>query len=532
MENTQAKKAAYKHCLKAMWSSFSLFVIYECAVIAFRTLTAKTLGEFADNILKLNYTLIQEDLIILVILILLNIFMEPLLSIVRIIKHFEQSLKHHGQVVRIFLDKDYLKAKKIGAELTFRWEEDLLNYKEVLLDLITKPFIIIFSSIFISWFIFENIVYGIVAILASLLPVVVTYFTRSMESKYMVQKSDYKSKAASYESDIASNFVYLKTNGIQNAYISKIEKLFKDFFIQTAKKDIYLKSKISFFNKVSAYLSQVVIVIFGVYMLSKGKINAGKIASYVIYLIPLQKIIEDIQSFIKARKMYKEYSRRIITFYTDSEKTDGKFLDEQICLLEVKNLSFSYEPNKPIFEKLNFKVFKGEKVRISGKNGSGKSTLVKLLSGLYCEYEGELKLNESTYKDFNIDSIRTHIAYIEQDPYFFQGTVQENILSVNNEINSDEIIKLFKQLGFNKPLEYKIEPGGSNLSGGEKQKLSIIRGLLKKSDLYIFDEPTSNLDKDSRNILKNILEDSKNTAIFISHGDDLDMLAYKEIKIG
>jgi ATPase subunit of ABC transporter with duplicated ATPase domains len=56
--------------------------------------------------------------------------------------------------------------------------------------------------------------------------------------------------------------------------------------------------------------------------------------------------------------------------------------------------------------------------------------------------------------------------------------------------------------------------------------------LLKKSDLYIFDEPTSNLDKDSRNILKNILEDSKNTAIFISHGDDLDMLAYKEIKIG
>ncbi|HQF34103.1 MAG TPA: hypothetical protein PLM73_10420 [Petrotogaceae bacterium] len=57
MENTQAKKAAYKHCLKAMWSSFSLFVIYECAVIAFRTLTAKTLGEFADNILKLNYTL-------------------------------------------------------------------------------------------------------------------------------------------------------------------------------------------------------------------------------------------------------------------------------------------------------------------------------------------------------------------------------------------------------------------------------------------------------------------------------------------
>jgi len=230
--------------------------------------------------------------------------------------------------------------------------------------------------------------------------------------------------------------------------------------------------------------------------------------------------------------MYKEYSRRIITFYTDSEKTDGKFLDEQICLLEVKNLSFSYEPNKPIFEKLNFKVFKGEKVRISGKNGSGKSTLVKLLSGLYCEYEGELKLNESTYKDFNIDSIRTHIAYIEQDPYFFQGTVQENILSVNNEINSDEIIKLFKQLGFNKPLEYKIEPGGSNLSGGEKQKLSIIRGLLKKSDLYIFDEPTSNLDKDSRNILKNILEDSKNTAIFISHGDDLDMLAYKEIKIG
>jgi hypothetical protein len=127
-----------------MWSSFSLFVIYECAVIAFRTLTAKTLGEFADNILKLNYTLIQEDLIILVILILLNIFMEPLLSIVRIIKHFEQSLRHHGQVVRIFLDKDYLKAKKIGAELTFRWEEDLLNYKEVLLDLITKPFIIIF----------------------------------------------------------------------------------------------------------------------------------------------------------------------------------------------------------------------------------------------------------------------------------------------------------------------------------------------------------------------------------------------------
>jgi len=532
MEDAQAKKTAYKHCLETMWSSFSLFVIYECAVIAFRTLTAKTLGEFADNILKLNYTLIREDLITLVILILLNIFMEPLLSIVRIIKHFKQSLRHHGQVVRIFLDKDYLKAKKIGAELTFRWEEDLLNYKEVLLDLITKPVIIIFSSVFISWFIFENIVYGIVAILASLLPVVVTYFTRSLESKYMVQKSDYKSRAVSYESDIASNFVCLKTNEIQNTYISKIETLFNDFFIQTAKKDIYLKSKIAFLNKISAYLSQVVIVIFGVYMLSKGEINAGQIASYVIYLIPLQKIIENIQSFIKARKMYKDYSQRIIPFYTDSEKTYGKILDEQICLIEAQDLSFGYEPDKMVFEKLNFKVLKGEKIRISGKNGSGKSTLVKLLSGLYCNYKGELKVNKSTYKEFNIDSLRTHIAYIEQDPYFFQGTVKENILAVNNKTDPDEIIELFKQLGFDKSLDYKIEQGGSNLSGGEKQKLSIIRGLLKKSDLYIFDEPTSNLDTESSNVLKEILTDNKNTAIFISHGNALDTVACKEIKIG
>jgi len=504
MTDKKVKKIAFSHCIKIMWFSFLLFFLYEFSVIVFRTFTARVLGDFTNNILSLDYNTVMQSLGLLIILIILNIFLEPTLSIVRIIVHFKQSLKHHSEVVSIFLNKDYLKAKKIGAELAFRWEDDLLYYKEIILDLTTKPLIIIFSSILLSFYLFENIVYGFICIAASLIPVFITYFTRKKESKYRVQKSEYETKKSAYEIDMATQFVYLKTNKINNLFISKIKDLFRNYFIQTKEKDIKLKSKIEYLNKLSIYLSQLVVVLTGVYFVSIGQIQAGQIASYVIYLVPIQKIIEQISLLLKAQKMYKEYSNRIIPFYTYKENIDGKNFNDNINFISIENLSFKYDNDKKVIDNLDFHIKRGEKIKIAGNNGVGKSTLVKLISGLYSDYQGKIKINGNDCTSYNIDSIRKKISYIEQDPYFFAGTIEENLIIVNPNTNKEKAKEILLKLEFDKKLEDKIENGGINLSGGEKQKLSIARGIIKDSDVYIFDEPLNNLDKNTKEKLKEI----------------------------
>ncbi len=170
--------------------------------------------------------------------------------------------------------------------------------------------------------------------------------------------------------------------------------------------------------------------------------------------------------------------------------------------LEFSNVSFQHaSANHPAISNLNFSVKSGETIAFVGPSGAGKSTLVKLLVGLYRPQHGTVFYNGIELNKIDFDALRSHIGFVTQDTQLFAGTIKENLLFVNPEASDEDIRKALLQAAcFNlldraeNGIETVIGEGGMKISGGERQRLSIARALLRNPQLLIFDEATSSLD--------------------------------------
>ena len=168
----------------------------------------------------------------------------------------------------------------------------------------------------------------------------------------------------------------------------------------------------------------------------------------------------------------------------------------------------------------------GEKIALVGESGSGKTTLVKLLMHFYDWEQGEICFGNYNIKDINLEALRDKIAYISQDIFMFSGTIRENLSLGNENLTMEEIIEACKLSKANEfieklPMRYEtmLEENGANLSGGQKQRLAIARALLKKPDILIMDEATSNLDSITEKAIEKTINDLPEsiTTIIIAH---------------
>lgn len=195
--------------------------------------------------------------------------------------------------------------------------------------------------------------------------------------------------------------------------------------------------------------------------------------------------------------------------------------------INYKNISFSYK-NKKIIKDLNLELKRGDKILIKGKSGSGKTTLVNILLGILLPSHGNVTLNSNTFRNKDFYHLRSLYSYTPQDIFIFNGTFYENISLENDNnqknyekvVNSAKYAEIFKFINkqkhkFNSHATYAAR----NISGGQKQRLGIARGLFKNKLIYIFDESTNSIDKNVENkILENIKRNYKDEiVIFISH---------------
>ena len=194
--------------------------------------------------------------------------------------------------------------------------------------------------------------------------------------------------------------------------------------------------------------------------------------------------------------------------------------------IRIENLDFRYGTRRLVLENINMSINAGEKIALVGESGSGKTTLSKLLMNFYPWEKGEIFIGDYNLKDINLEALRNRIAYISQDIFLFSGTIRENLELGNEDATMEDIIeacRLSKADEFinSMPLRYEtmLEENGANLSGGQKQRLAIARALLKKPDILIMDEATSNLDSiTEKAIEKTINSLSRNiTTIIIAH---------------
>ncbi|MDF2541365.1 MAG: transporter [Herbinix sp.] len=192
-----------------------------------------------------------------------------------------------------------------------------------------------------------------------------------------------------------------------------------------------------------------------------------------------------------------------------TEKPDAKHLEAIDGTIELKNVTFGYEPNKPILKNINLNIKPGSMLGIVGRSGAGKSTLVNLVSRLYDPQEGEIFLDGINIKDIAFHDLRKNVAMVSQETYIFMGTVAENISYANTEASREDIINaavLASAHDFicKMPDGYDtvIGSSGRNLSGGERQRISIARAILANPKILILDEATASVDTETEKAIQ------------------------------
>ncbi|MBD5552288.1 MAG: ABC transporter ATP-binding protein [Lachnospiraceae bacterium] len=194
--------------------------------------------------------------------------------------------------------------------------------------------------------------------------------------------------------------------------------------------------------------------------------------------------------------------------------------------IELKNVTFGYEANKPILKDISFHVNAGEVFGIVGRSGAGKSTLVNLISRLYDTWEGEVLVDGINVKQYGFRELRKNVAMVSQETYIFMGTVAENIAYARPEASREEIIRAAIQANAHDfickmPEGYDTLLGSSSrsLSGGEKQRISIARAILADPKILILDEATSAVDTETELAIQKSLErlEKGRTVLSIAH---------------
>ena len=192
--------------------------------------------------------------------------------------------------------------------------------------------------------------------------------------------------------------------------------------------------------------------------------------------------------------------------------------------IECKYLCFSYDENREILHNVNMNFKQGSFTAIVGKSGCGKSTVASILTGKNKGFKGSVTIGNIPINEISESSLMKSITYIGHNSYIFKGTVRENLLMAN-EVDDNELWQVLEKVNLadflksENGLDTVIDEKASNISGGQRQRLALARALLHNSQIYIFDEATSNIDVESENdIMIQIAELAKSkTVILISH---------------
>lgn len=341
------------------------------------------------------------------------------------------------------------------------------------------------------------------------------------------------------KSFVAENEVFQKGLNYFEKLIKRLYKL--NFFIN-------IQLTINDFMKMTTTL---VILWVGSFMIMKGELSLGELLTFnalvIYYIDPIERLINlqpQIQSALVATQRYLD----IMDIKTESnikeKKTNSNIQFKE--LLEIKNLNFQYGFQEMTLKNINISIPKNHKVSIIGESGSGKSTIAKLIDNFHIEYDGEIKIDDVITKNISRDSLRSMITFVTQQNFIFGATIRDNLkIGLEREVTDEEIMEVCKIVcAYNfinklpQKLDTQLHNSGTNLSGGQLQRISLARAILKNSDILLLDEATSSLDTlTEKEVLKNIEKYVKNTTIIlithklsnVKNSDNIYLLKHGEI---
>ena len=278
------------------------------------------------------------------------------------------------------------------------------------------------------------------------------------------------------------------------------------------------------------FLRQTILFLL-MYLMFSDKVSLGQLMTLQFYSFfifgPLQEIGNVILSYREAESSLNNFER-IMQLPAEPTPAHPKLIGA-INSLRFDNVGFLHKTasNKALTH-ISFDVNSGETIAFVGPSGSGKTTLVKLLVGLYKPQFGTIFYNQVKSDDIELNELRNQIGFVTQDTQLFSGSIKENLLFVNPNATDEEIMNVLNRSACQNLLERSengmnsvIGEGGMKISGGEKQRLSIARALLRKPRLIVFDEATSALDsiteEEISNTIRSVSENGSQITVIIAH---------------
>jgi ATP-binding cassette subfamily B protein len=299
------------------------------------------------------------------------------------------------------------------------------------------------------------------------------------------------------------NIELVKSLGLADQEINRLNGTTQKILKLELKKVKYVRS-LSFVQGTIVNLVRTSILFVMLYLIFLQKITFGEFFSLWLYSFFLFGPLQDLGTIIGTYRQSEaslDNFKKILATPTEMKPENAEKIGN-ITSLSFANVGFKHQSaNSEALKNVSFEANRGQTIAFVGPSGSGKTTLVKLIVGLYQPLRGTIKYNNTTHDHIDIDSLRTQIGFVTQDTQLFAGTIRENLLFVNPKATDEECMEALHKAACQsllaraeKGLDTIIGEGGVKVSGGEKQRLSIARALLRKPNLLIFDEATSSLD--------------------------------------
>ncbi|MEO8822696.1 MAG: ABC transporter ATP-binding protein [Ginsengibacter sp.] len=438
---------------------------------------------------------------------------------------FTDGLKHSMRLpYQDFEDQSSGETLSILTKVRADTEKFITNFINVFFIIIVSIVFISIYALRLNWMIMPVYVIGIFMI-----AIVTSFLSKRIKviQKTIVTETN---TLAGTTTESLRNIELVKSLGLTNQEVNRLNNnTFKILSLELRK----VKSirTLSFIQGTMVNFLQQVITFTLLWLIFKNSITPGQYLSLTFYSFFLFGPMQEIGNIIIS---YREAEASLGNFHDLMSKPPEVKPAKPITIdiidrLEFINVKFKHlSAQHPALTDISFEVKKGETIAFVGPSGSGKTTLVKLLVGLYIPQKGEILYNNINRENIDFDILRTQIGFVTQDTQLFAGTIRENLLFVNPSATDEEILDALKNASCNtllaradKGLGTMIGEGGVKVSGGEKQRLSIARALLRRPHLLIFDEATSSLDslteEEITNTIKDVSSKKEQITILIAH---------------